>query len=487
MSTVHIQSGKLTCVFLLIYFKKSYSFQADCTNQSIELIVTSNVLYYNRTVFTRFINDHLIQPTILNLDFEFVTTIEDNAFADGSFELVTNLTIHNLRILTLGPSTFVGLNSLRILNLLTLQLLQLPDCLHGVASSLQQLLITNGPPSVVVQQQDMFNLDGPLTGVQLPSLQSVQFRVNLQTSLIEDAFISTARLSSLNLANCQIETIYADVFFSIRDSVREINLRGNAMKTLPTGMFSYLLPRESLLIDLTHNPWDCSCHLSELRKNLRMYQINFVADPVCVTPLEFLGLTIMNAPFCGKITNNITDDDPTTNFMVVRCPMPHPANWTIEKVERNREVQFRVVHERHTVNAALHIRPNDDGEEMRMVAFTALQQSDILVVNYRCKCNNTPISLNQRLKIGLLYVLCVQHKSTRMTIPQNCISYQLGNNHLNGWLLQSDGLLVGCVLAGINVTMLGCGGLVMVLLYGRFVGNPVRCSNERVSEVQDVG
>lgn len=415
----------------------------------------------------------------MHLDFDLVTNIQDNAFNDGSFEALRNLTITNLRVLGLGPNTFDGLNSLRYLALHKVHLSQIPDCLHGIASSLRQIVV-----SASQNNREMFRFfNGLFSGVKLPSLDHVNLNLNLQNSVTGDPFNST-RLSGLDLSMCKIEFIHSDAFYTIQDSVKYINLSGNALKTLPTGMFSYLLPRESLVIDLTNNPWDCECHLSELRKNLRMYEKNFSPNTQCRTPVEFNGLTIWNASFCGKISPNSTDDETTSNFMVVRCLHQQSGQSLMEKVVRHREIKFNIVRELDTESTALHIHPNVDGEKIRMVAFTALQQSGILVVNYRCNCENTPIALNQRLKKGVHYVLCLQETSTRLTIAQNCISYKLGNHHLNFWILANDRTLTIYVLVGIYLLMLFVGGVFMVILYGRFVGLPLKIE-ETYAEIRE--
>lgn len=447
----------------------------------MELKITSNVKYYNINIFTPFLRDNSIQPNILHLDFDLISRMQANAFTGESFEKVHNLTITNLRVQSLSANSFVGLNSLRFLALLKTQLTHIPDCLHGIASTLHEIVVTGS-----MTHREMFRLsDGLLSGVELPFLQHLQLKLNLLNSVIGDPFKST-RLISIDLSKCRIEYIHTDAFYTIQDSVKHINLSGNVIKTLPTGMFSYLLPRESLIIDLSNNPWDCECHLSELRKNLRMYDKNFPTETACVTPEEFQGLSVRNASFCGKIAANITDDDDNTsfNFMVVRCPVVqhHSSDEFVENVVvRHREIRFNIVRELKTENVALHIYPNAHGENKRIVAFTAMQQSDILVVSYHCNCENTPIALNQRLTKSQYNVLCLQDMSTRMTIAQNCIAYQLNNQHLIIWLLTTDRVLTICVLVGTYFLMIFFGGIIMVIIYGRFVSYPsdfIECASE---------
>lgn len=443
----------------------------------MELTITSYVMYYNKIVFSRFLRDNLIQPEILMLDFDLVSHMTENAFNDGPFEKVHSLTISNLRIESLGPNSFVGLNSLQYLALQDIHLTSIPDCLHGVASSLNEIVII-----AAITNRAMYRFNGLLSGVMLTALQHVELKLNLQNSVIGDPFKST-RLLTIDLSMCKIEFIHSDAFITIQDSVQQINLSGNELKTLPTGMFSYLLPRESLVIDLTNNPWDCECHLSELRKNLRMYEKNFSPNSVCDTPAEFNGLAIKNASFCGKQTGNVTEDDPTVNFMVVQCLSQQSGKWFSEMVVRHREIKFNVVHDLDTADVALHIYPNDDGEQKRMVAFSALQQTGIQVVNYHCKCENIPIALNQRLRKAVYYTLCVQDKSTRMTIAQNCMAFQLGNRHLNVWKTSNHRLLTIFVLIGIYLLMIFFGGIIMVILYGRFVSVPLRIAQNTCNSV----
>lgn len=429
--------------------------------------------YDNQTISARFASPNSVQPNILEMELDSVWHIEDNAFTGGAFSQVINLTITKLSALTLGPNTFNGLDSLRSLYLLNMQLAQMPDCLHGVSKNLQHLVVTGS------DSRNQFQLDYLLSGVKLPTLMHVHFLVNLRNS-IKAYTLNSTRLTTIHLAYCLIEHIDSNAFHPIRESIREINLAGNFLKTLPTGMLSYLLPRDSLVIDLTNNPWDCGCHLSELQKNLLSYQYNFRPNVTCITPNEFNSQPINNASFCGPIDDE--NDEILSNFVVVQCPSISGPVKPVEQIVLLREVKFLVARFKIDHFSGLYITPHEDGENMRMVAFT-VSRPEIMFVDYRCGCQKSAIRLDGRLVPELNYMLCVQDTSTRRTIAQNCIAYHHGKWQHSVWLRKTDRLLAGFVLTGILLLFLIGGGLLPMILYnwlcsrqaGPVINSPSRC------------
>ncbi len=73
------------------------------------------------------------------------------------------------------------------------------------------------------------------------------------------------RITELDLSYNHIQTLPPGAFDQLTD-LQMLKLRGNSLQTLPKHMFTGLTNLKSL--DLKDNPWNCSCSLTRLIREL---------------------------------------------------------------------------------------------------------------------------------------------------------------------------------------------------------------------------
>lgn len=100
-------------------------------------------------------------------------------------------------------------------------------------------------------------------------------------------FSSALLMQYLYLPSCGIETITVNAFVYMIN-LKEIDLSGNRLKTLPANLFNVLLEnRYFVAVQFSNNNWECQCDLIYVRNALQEYGINFRDFPVnCSLPQD---------------------------------------------------------------------------------------------------------------------------------------------------------------------------------------------------------
>lgn len=80
------------------------------------------------------------------------------------------------------------------------------------------------------------------------------------------AFRDLPRLQELDLSRNAIETLDADAFHGISNSLRTLDLSHNRLQGLPRDAFTRIHAR----VGLAGNPWHCECGLQEVLRELQL-------------------------------------------------------------------------------------------------------------------------------------------------------------------------------------------------------------------------
>nr|ABB21147.1 variable lymphocyte receptor A [Eptatretus stoutii] len=158
----------------------------------------------------------------------------------------TQLRLNLNSLSKLSPTAFHNLKELTYLNLDTNQLQTLPA---GVFDELKNL------ENLRIQQNQLQTLP---VGVfdHLVNLDKLYLTSNKLKSLPPRVFDSLTKLTYLSLRENQLQRLPEGVFDKLTN-LKELWLRNNQLQRVPDGVFDSLLNLNTL--DLSINPWDCSC------------------------------------------------------------------------------------------------------------------------------------------------------------------------------------------------------------------------------------
>ena len=164
-----------------------------------------------------------------------------------SFRGVERLTEINLArngMVTIEPSAFDGLPNLITLFLDGNQLSHIsPDVFKGLSSSTE--------------------------------LSSLDLSGNLITALHSGTFSSMKSLNFLELSNNKISFVHDEAF--ALSNLTQLSLKGNSLRSLPSRIWAAEFQHLSS-IDLSDNPWQCSCGMSEILTLLNRNIITIVQE-----------------------------------------------------------------------------------------------------------------------------------------------------------------------------------------------------------------
>ncbi|XP_069167729.1 uncharacterized protein [Procambarus clarkii] len=166
----------------------------------------------------------------------------------------------------------MGLTNLQRIYVSRCKLVQLDDAAFRGLTNLVELDLSNNELTLV-----------PAAALEhLPGLMRLQMSNNPITKIKNGAFRGLKYLTTLEMTSCLIQTLEARAFQGL-DQLEWLKLDSNQLKSVPHKM---MLPKSLHGIDLHNNPWNCDCHLQELRTWLVKYNVPSSIEPKCSTPLR---------------------------------------------------------------------------------------------------------------------------------------------------------------------------------------------------------
>lgn len=190
-------------------------------------------------------------------------TIEPNAFECGAFEDLRKLSIASVAApIEIKRGAFDGLANLRSLMWSNMVLANIDYRILHAFTSTQLATI-----KIVNCNSDAMSTYDLLGTVELNNLKALHLHENplmFHGRITSNSFGRMAKLETLALQSCAIETIHAETFENM-PSIGHLNLEHNLLKTLALAVFERF-PWMLTDLQLDNNPWACDCQLYRLKK-----------------------------------------------------------------------------------------------------------------------------------------------------------------------------------------------------------------------------
>lgn len=107
--------------------------------------------------------------------------------------------------------------------------------------------------------------------------------------ILNDAFVKLPQLVRLELSNCHLTTIDVRAFTGLETSLEWLKLDSNRLNDIRVAA---VLPLQNLHgLELTGNPWNCSCTLRPLREWMIRENIPYNIPPMCQYPERLVSKT----------------------------------------------------------------------------------------------------------------------------------------------------------------------------------------------------
>ena len=263
------------------------------------LPIKTKILYlqYNHIeVLTNTSLSRIIEITELDLSYNSLTTIDNNAFRNH--RNLTILQLHHNQLRDLPQGVFDHLVHLRVLDLSFNKLGILPTELLGNTFQLQNLDLSNNK---------IKELPGSLLD-NITQVKVLNFSSNIFGDFYKWSFRRSHQLTHLNLSNVYISMITPDMFYDIKN-LRVLDLSQNQIYILTMSAFQGLFSLERLY--LNGNPFHCDCQLNGFFSWLRnashllidsgINNSTSTRSPTCVTPEKMKGSSLLDI-----MTQNLT-------------------------------------------------------------------------------------------------------------------------------------------------------------------------------------
>lgn len=374
-------------------------------------VTLQSCIFSGNIIYPMWLSHEASQPIELLInDDQTIVDIREHAFSGLIFAQLGILKLVNMRVSHLKRHVFNGLTSLHTLHI---------DGMHLVAidvdilQSLPQLTSISFE-AIGDEPLDIRNLTGTtmMATVQIVSLRENNF----QHQINGDSFSGLVSARSLFLTNSNLQSIGANAFAAMLNSVQMIDLRENCLKSLSGNLLDGIIQRAGVSLYLSQNPWNCDCapDIERLRNNLRQYSTAF-ADLIylkCALPIDKAGKQLNETDVCNQDIINLKCQQIGSISIKKRMHLL--------SVRHSRETN-RLIIEMDQVNSDLMLlifqKPmNATGVSMTMAGAATATSWENLKLTMKLRINSTQ---NQ-------YVFCaLNRRQIDAASPLDCIPYHV--------------------------------------------------------------
>lgn len=190
---------------------------------------------------------------VLDLTSNNLMEIGKDAFSDVHLLNLQRVFVANCKIKSLDRYAFRKLKNLIELDLSYNYLLTVPSHVFGSISELRELKLSGNPI----------------------------------LRILDDAFNHVPQLVRLEMTDCKLVIVEPRAFNRLENSLEWLKLDKNKLSNIKPLTFTTLHSLHGL--ELSENPWNCSCSLRDLRQWMLRYNIPSSLSPVCRNPKRVQG------------------------------------------------------------------------------------------------------------------------------------------------------------------------------------------------------
>lgn len=121
----------------------------------------------------------------------------------------------------------------------------------------------------------------------IPELRELKLSGNPIQRILNDAFIRVPTLVRLELSECLLGTVEVRAFSGLENTLEWLKLDKNKLVNVKSSTFTAMQNLHGL--ELSENPWNCTCELRPLREWMFRQNIPYDVPPACTHPLRLKG------------------------------------------------------------------------------------------------------------------------------------------------------------------------------------------------------
>lgn len=381
-------------------------------------------------------------------------------FYNRKFQSIREVEIFDSSIMIITKFTFSGLKHLKYLTL------------KNVSSEFQSEFLSQIPNLREFQMTDCpfdeISLDILFGTDKLEFLEKIVIsNCNLMTTIHATTFSALNNIVELKLTANNIEQIESGAFDGIFDTLKLLDLNENLLKTLPNDIF----PSSSNIvsINLSENPWHCTCNLEHLRKLIAFNETKLhISQIICQSPPNYMHKDLSQLSTLCEIF--------VPENAIVKPPI-FPGNTGHQELAPNEVIE--IVHcgpiqlgknfllEKPSIEKFPSIRTNKG----KLVLYSAHLYKKFSYFAYETrsktfpKCiSNTEDEKSEKVEIELkpnhMYRLCrIARPEKFHFIPLDCIPFNsgMGDESFNAWIPMEfkTTVIVICTLVIIFMPFIG--------------------------------
>ncbi|KAM7344411.1 uncharacterized protein ACRADG_011149 [Cochliomyia hominivorax] len=260
-------------------------------NKDLDLILIDCSLPSSRLKSNFFMGNYRLKS--VNIKNCNLAAIDNKVFVQNSVKNLKNLILINTVFTSLDMSDFEGLQQLDNFFLIN----KITSCCTFWGNGFLQHFSETLTNLVIQLDTSSVNIYDPLPwfqGKDMKRLTNVTLaNNNFRYILDQKTFSTLISVEYLNLSNCTLTFLEANVFDNILKTLRHLDLSYNYLTTLPGEM---LWQMSSLELNLTFNYWECTCDNREMLQFIKWntQDITFLnkTNVRCYTPEEWKNVPI---------------------------------------------------------------------------------------------------------------------------------------------------------------------------------------------------